>query len=101
MPKRLTPRAGDESSILVVVTRRLWESPKVARSVGGETVRRLEVGPRRRADVALDRLGSGRFVVAVKSSAPVVAGIGHIGLTSRTASFGAAVSEQVPAADIR
>ncbi len=92
---------GGESSILVVVNPSSVGIAQVALSVDGETVRRLEVGPRRRASVALDRLGSGRFVVEVESSAPVVAGTELIGLTSRTASLGSAVSEPVSAADIR
>ena len=93
--------SGGKSSILVVVNPSSVGIAQVALSVDGETVRRLEVGPRRRASVALDRLGSGRFVVEVASSAPVVAGTELIGLTSRTASLGAAVSEPVSAADIR
>lgn len=92
---------GGESSILVVVNPSSVGIAQVALSVDGATVRRLEVGPRRRASVALDRLGSGRFVVEVESSSPVVAGTELIGLTSRTASLGAAVSEPVPAVDIR
>ena len=92
---------GGESSILVVVNPSSVGIAQVALSVDGETVRRLEVGPRRRASVALDRLGSGRFVVEVESSAPVVAGTELIGLTSRTASLGSAVSEPVSAAGIR
>jgi hypothetical protein len=92
---------GGESSVLVVVNPSSVGIAQVALSVDGAIVRRLEVGPTRRASVALDRLGSGRFVVEVESSAPVVAGTEHIGLTSRTASLGAAVSEPVPAADIR
>ena len=92
---------GGESSILVVVNPSSVGIAQVALSIDGETVRRLEVGPRRRASVALDRLGSGRFVVEVESSAPVVAGTELVGLTSRTASLGAAVSEPVSAAGIR
>ncbi len=92
---------GGESSILVIVNPSTVGIAQVALSVDGETVHRLEVAPRRRASVALDRLGSGRFVVAVESSAPVVAATELIGLTSRTAALGAAVSEPVPAVDIR
>ena len=92
---------GGESSILVVVNPSSVGIAQVALRIDGKTVRRLEVGPRRRASVALDRLGSGRFVVEVESSAPVVAGTELIGLTSRTASLGSAVSEPVSAADIR
>ena len=92
---------GGESSILVVVNPSSVGIAQVALSIDGETVRHLEVGPRRRASVALDRLGSGRFVVEVESSAPVVAGTELIGLTSRTASLGSAVSEPVSAAGIR
>ncbi|MYE56429.1 MAG: hypothetical protein F4X30_05010 [Acidimicrobiaceae bacterium] len=92
---------GGESSILVVVNPSSVGIAQVTLSVDGATVRRLEVGPRRRASVALDRLGSGRFVVEVESSAPVIAATELIGLTSRTASLGAAVSEPVPAIDIR
>ena len=92
---------GGESSILVIVNPSSVGIAQVALSVDGAAVRRLEVGPRRRASVALDRLGSGRFVVEVESSAPVIAATELIGLTSRTASLGAAASEPVPAADIR
>lgn len=92
---------GGESSILVVVNPSAVGIAQVALSVDGATVRRLEVGPRRRASVALDRLGSGRFVLEVESSAPVIAATELIGLTSRTASLGAAASEPVPAVEIR
>ena len=92
---------GGESPILVIVNPSSVGIAQVALSVDGATVRRLEVGPRRRASVALDRLGSGRFVVEVESSAPVIAATELIGLTSRTASLGAAASEPVPAVDIR
>lgn len=92
---------GGESSILVIVNPSSVGIAQVALSVDGATVRRLEVGPRRRASVALDRLGSGRFVVEVESSAPVVVATELVGLTSRTASLGAAVSEPVPLVDIR
>ena len=95
-----TEGAG-ESSILVIVNPSTVGIAQVALSVDGETVHRLEVAPRRRASVALNRLGSGRFVVEVESSAPVVAATELIGLTSRTAALGAAVSEPVPAGDIR
>ena len=74
---------------------------EISLRVDGETAHRLEVGPRRRASVPLARLGSDRFVVEVESSAPVVVGVELVGLTSRTASLGAAVSDPVPAADIR
>ncbi len=90
-----------ETSILVVVNPSSVGIAQVVLSVDSATVRRLEVGPRRRASVPLDRLGSGRFVVEVESSSPVVAATELIGLTSRTASLGAAVSEPVPLADIR
>ena len=92
---------GGESSILVIVNPSAVGIAQVALSVDGAVVRRLEVGPRRRASVALDRLGSGRFVVGVESSAPVVAGTELIGLTSRTASLGAAVFEPVPLVEVR
>ena len=93
--------SSGESSVLVIVNPSSVGIAQVALSVDGATVRRLEVGPRRRASVALDRLGSGRFVVEVDSSAPVVAATELVGLTSRTASLGAAVSEPVPLVDIR
>ena len=93
--------SSGESSILVIVNPSSAGIAQVALNVDGATVRRLEVGPRRRAGVALDRLGSGRFVVEVDSSAPVVAATELVGLTSRTASLGAAVSEPVPLADVR
>ena len=90
---------GGESSILVIVNPSPVGIAQIVLSVDGAAVRRLEVGPRRRASVALDRLGTDHFVVEVDSSAPVVVGTELVGLTSRTASLGAAVSEPVPAAD--
>lgn len=93
--------AAAESSVLVVVNPSSVGIARVVLSVDGARVRHLEVAPRRRASVPLHRLGSGRFAVEVESSAPVVVGLELIGLTSRTASLGAALSEPVPAADIR
>lgn len=61
----------------------------------GETVRSLELGPLRRARVPLDWLGSGRFVLEVEATSPVIAASELVGLTSRTASLGVAASEPV------
>ena len=89
-----------DASVLVIVNPSSVGIAEISLRVDGETVHRLEVGPRRRASVPLARLGSDRFVVEVESSAPVVVGVELVGLTSRTASLGAAVSDPVPAADI-
>ena len=93
--------SGGDSSTLVIVNPSSVGVAEIGLSVDGATVHRLEVGPRRRASVPLARLGSDRFVVEVQSSSPVVVGLELVGLTSRTASLGAAVSEPVPAVDIR
>ena len=90
-----------EASILVIVNPSPAGIAQVVLGVDGAAVRRLEVGPRRRASVPLDLLGSDRFTVEVESSAPVVVGTELVGLTSRAASLGAAVSEPVSAVDIR
>ncbi len=89
-----------DASVLVIVNPSSLGIAEISLRVDGETVHRLEVGPRRRASVPLARLGSDRFVVEVESSAPVVVGVELVGLTSRTASLGAAVSDPVPAAVI-
>ena len=96
-----TTESAGEASILVIVNPSSLGIAQVVLSVDGATVRRLEVGPRRRASVPLDSLGSDRFAVEVESSAPVVVGTELVGLTSRAASLGAAVSEPVSAVDIR
>ena len=95
-----TQPRGD-ASVLVIVNPSSVGIAEISLRVDGDTAHRLEVGPRRRASVALARLGSDRFVVEVESSAPVVVGVELVGLTSRTASLGAAVSDPVPATDIR
>ncbi len=92
---------GGDASVLVIVNPSSVGIAEISLRVDGETAHRLEVGPRRRASVPLARLGSDRFVVEVESSAPVVVGVELVGLTSRTASLGAAVSDPVPATDIR
>ena len=91
---------GDDSSALVVFNPSTVGIAEVGVSVGGEEVRSLELGPGRRSRLPLGWLGPGRFVLEIESSAPVVAGRELVGLTSRTASLGAAVSEPVPAAGI-
>ncbi len=67
-------------------------------SVYGSPVRSVEVGPMRSRRLPLSGLGSGRFVVEVESSAPVVVGREVVGLTSRSASLGVAVDRPVPIA---
>ena len=65
--------------------------------VDGETVRSLELGsPATRSGLPAAWLGSGRFVLEVSASSPVVAARELVGLTSRTASIGVAVSEPGP-----
>ena len=92
---------NDDSSVLVIVNPSSVGIAEIDLSVDGEPVRSLELGPRRRVRVPLAWLGSDRFVVEVESSVPVVVGRELVGLTSRTASLGVAVSDPVPAAEIR
>lgn len=70
-------------------------------SVDGTPVRSVEIGPGRMRRLPLAGLGSGRFVVAVDSSAPVVVGRELVGLTSRSAALGVAVQEPVPLDGVR
>lgn len=90
---------GDQSA-LVIVNPSTEGIAAVEIRVGGETVRSLELGPGRVRRLPLASLGGDRFVVEVESSSPVVVGREQVGLTSRTASLGVAVSEPVPLADI-
>ena len=91
---------GDDGSTLVVFNPSTMGIAEVDVSVGGAAVRSLELGPGRRSRLPLGWLGPGRFVLEIEASAPVVVGRELVGLTSRTASLGVAVSEPVPAADI-
>ena len=93
--------ADDRSSALSVVNPSQAGIAQVAVSVDGELVRTVEIGPGRVRKIPLQDLGSGIFMVEVDSSAPVVVGRQLVGLTSRTASLGVAVSEPVPLAEIR
>ena len=70
-------------------------------SVDGTPARSVEIGPGRMRRLPLAGLGSGPFVVAVDSSAPVVVGRELVGLTSRSASLGVAVEEPVPIDGVR
>ena len=92
---------ADISSALLIVNPSAVGIAVVDVSVDGELVRSVELGPGRIHRLPLASLGSDRFVVEVESSAPVVVGRELVGLTSRTASLGVAVSEPVPLAAIR
>ena len=91
----------DDASGVVVVNPSAVGIAKVDVSVDGEVVRSLELGPGRRSRLPLSWLGSGRFVLEIESSTPVIVGRELVGLTSRTAALGVAVSEPVPASGIR
>ena len=92
---------GDDSSAVVVFNPSPVGISVVDVSVGSDVVRSLELGPGGRSRLPVGQLGSGRFVVRLDSSAPIVVGRELVGLTSRTAALGVAVSEPVLAADIR
>ena len=92
---------GDDSSAVVVFNPSPVGISVVDVSVGSEVVRSLELGPGGRSRLPVGQLGSGRFVVRLDSSAPIVVGRELVGLTSRTAALGVAVSEPVLATDIR
>ena len=92
---------GTDSSVLVIVNPSAVGIVEVDLRVDGRMVRSVEVGPGRSRRLPLASLGSDRFVVEVDSSAPVVVGRELVGLTSRSASLGVAVSEPVPIASIR
>ena len=90
---------GAEASALVIVNPSRVGIAEVDVRVDGELVRSVELGPGRVRRLPLAQLGgSDRFVAEVSSSAPVVVGRELVGLTSRTASLGVAVSEPVPLA---
>ena len=91
---------GDDSTSLVIVNPSALGIAEVNLSVGGELVRVLEVAPGRSTRLPLASLGSDHFVVEVDSSSPVVVGRELVGLTSRSASLGVAVSEPVPIASL-
>ena len=88
--------ASGDSGALVVTNPSTAGIAVVDISVGGAPVRSVEIGPGRMRRLPLAGMGSGSFVVAVDSSAPVVVGRELVGLTSRSASLGAAVEEPVP-----
>ena len=87
---------GADSSALVVVNPSAVGIAEVDLRVDGRLIRSVEIGPGRSRRLPLASLGSDRFVVEVNSSAPVVVGRELVGLTSRSASLGVAVSEPVP-----
>ncbi|MCY4069377.1 MAG: hypothetical protein OXE79_09795 [Acidimicrobiaceae bacterium] len=74
-------------------------------SVAGELLRSVELGPGRSRTLPLPPLreaaGVDRFVVEVAASSPVIVGRELVGLTSRSASLGAAVAETAPVVAIR
>ena len=92
---------NDDTSNLVIVNPSSAGIAIIDLTVSGEVVRSLEVGPRRRARLPLAWMGSGRFVLGVSSSSPVITARELVGLTSRTASLGVAVSEPVHLTDLR
>ena len=87
---------GADSSALVVVNPSAVGIAEVDLRVDGRLIRSVEIGPGRSRRLPLASLGSDRFVVEVSSSAPVVVGRELVGLTSRSAALGVAVSEPVP-----
>ena len=91
----------DDASSVVIVNPSTEGIALVDLMVGGEVVRSLELGPQRRARLPLAWLGSGRFVLEVEASSPVIAAREIVGLTSRTASAGVAASEPVLLEDLR
>ena len=91
----------DDASSLTILNPSAAGIAEVALSVEGQRVRTVEVAPNRIARIPLAWLGSGRFVVELESSSPVVVGRELVGLTSRSASLAVAVSEPVPIAQIR
>lgn len=93
--------AAADSSSLVIVNPSAVGIVEIDLRVDGMLVRSVELGPGRSRRLPLASLGSDRFVVEVDSSAPVVVGRELVGLTSRSASLGVAVSEPVPIASIR
>ena len=105
LPVAVVPGAGlsdaqtsdfsDDVSHVVIINPSEEGIALIELSAGGETVRSLELGPLRRARVPLDWLGSGRFVLEVEATSPVIAASELVGLTSRTASIGVAASEPV------
>ncbi len=78
---------------------------EVAFSVGGELLHTVEIGPSRSQRLPLELLretvGSDRFTVEVNASSPVIVGRELLGLTSRSASLGAAITEPLPLNTIR
>jgi len=74
-------------------------------SVDGEVLHTVEIGPRRSRVLQLGPMGEtvrrDRFTVAVDASSPVIVGRELLGLTSRSASLGAAVEEPIPVETIR
>ena len=92
---------ADDESFLVIVNPSAVGIARAEVRVDGATVRSVELGPGRIRRLPLASLGADRFVVEVESSSPVVVGRELVGLTSRTASLGVAVSEPVPLADVR
>ena len=92
---------ADDQSFLVIVNPSAVGIAQADVRVGGATVRSVELGPGRIRRLPLASLGADRFVVEIESSSPVVVGRELVGLTSRTASLGVAVSEPVPLADVR
>ena len=84
------------SGALVIVNPSAEGIAEVDISVDGSLIRSVEIGPDQSRRLPLARLGSGRFMVEVDSSAAVVVGRELVGLTSRSASLGVAVKEPVP-----
>ena len=92
---------GTDTGTLVIVNPSAAGIAQADVSVDGILIRSVEIGPHRSRRLPLPELGSGHFVVAVDSSAPVVVGREVVGLTSRSASLGVAVDQPVPIAGIR
>ena len=92
---------GGEAGALVIVNPSASGIAEVDLRVDDEMVRSTEIGPGRSRTLPLASLGSGRFLVEVDSSAPVIVGRELVGLTSRSASLGVATEDPVPIDGIR
>ena len=91
----------DDVSNVVIVNPSAVGIALVDLMISDDTVRTLELGPQRRARVPLAWLGSGRFVLKVVASSPVIAAREVVGFTSRTASLAVAASEPVRLVELR
>lgn len=92
---------GEDFSLVIVNPSRIGIA-LVDLLVDSEVVSRLELAPGRRVRIDPDELPAetSRPVVEVEASLPVVVGREHVGLTSRSAALGIAISPPVPLLDV-